>query len=291
MPLSSRHHYIPEFFIKGFTGIDGKVTVFDVQKGEILSARKSAKQIFYEWNRNLFEVHGLDTDFVENLYSKSDNDFATLFNTIKAQKIPQLDVLQKFKLILFVGQTYWRIPKTDENIQNFIQNSTKDDLYIKIYNRTSKKEAPDEIYDWMFNHKAFIGAYRGLKPLFDWAKGNMVEEFDFWNIYYAGNSNELHLLGDNPFILKNDNVDNIYTTELIFPLTKGKKLVHIKGTKPQSLPREHSVRIDVLTCLQSQKYVCGPDESYLKAVVLLAEKYNSNEGINLLKREIFDAYY
>lgn len=36
MSISKRHHYIPEFFIKGFAGEDHKVSVYDIEKGKTI---------------------------------------------------------------------------------------------------------------------------------------------------------------------------------------------------------------------------------------------------------------
>lgn len=56
MTLSKRHHYLPQFYIKGFVGNDGKVAVYNKEKDKIDKIRKSPKQLFYEYNRNTFEI-------------------------------------------------------------------------------------------------------------------------------------------------------------------------------------------------------------------------------------------
>jgi len=68
MNLSQRHHYLPEVYLKGFTGNDGQLAVYDIRKKELKKGRFSPKQVFFEWNRNTFEIHSEKTDFLEISY-------------------------------------------------------------------------------------------------------------------------------------------------------------------------------------------------------------------------------
>ena len=130
MGLSKRHHYIPEFFIKGFTGKDGKVSVYDLSEGEIKSGRKSPKQIFYEWNRNTFKIDGQPTDFVEKLYQFGENKFAPVYYKLIEKKGPvDLSAKDRFHLIYFIGSLHWRLPSNDEKVDKKIESST---LYKKV---------------------------------------------------------------------------------------------------------------------------------------------------------------
>ncbi len=290
MQLSRRHHYIPQFLINGFTGDENKVAVYDIKEKRFWKTNASSKQIFFEWNRNIFEINNEETDFVEKLYKNIDNDFAEIYNEIKNQKEPQLDILQWFHLILFIGITYWRIPKTDNEIKSYINNSTRKDLFFEIRNKETNQDAPKEIYNRILREDSFIESYRMIKPLFDWIKKDPSKEIENWKLYYAANSNELHLLGDNPIILRDDCVENIFNNELIFPLTKGKKVYHTKGKKIKKIPPENSVKIDILIMLQSTRYICGPDRNYLNAIVMLSQRYNTEERKLKLKEEVFEVF-
>ena len=289
-PISKRHHYIPQFFINGFTNQNDSVAVYDTIRKQFWKRNASPKQIFFEWNRNLFEINGLKTDFVETLYSKIDTDFSIIYNDIKKQKNPKLDILQWFHLILFIGITYWRIPKTDNDIKSFIKHTPKELLFFEVLNKKTNKPAPSEIFNRIVNEDAFIETYRMIKPLFDWVIGDPASDMDNWKIYYSQNDNELHLLSDNPIILKNDSVKNIFENELIFPLTKGKKIHHNFGKKITFIAPEHSVKVDIMLLLQTKQYICGPNRNYLNAIVNLAEQYDTEKKIIKLKKEIFEIF-
>ena len=293
MQLSKRHHYLPKFFINGFANKYNKVAVYDIKKKRLWKNYVNAKQIFFEWNRNLFEINNEKTDFVEKLYQKIDNDFAKIYNEVIKQKEPQLDIMQWFQLILFIGITYWRIPRTDKEIKTFINDSAKEDLFISIINPETNQHAPSEIYKRILSEESFIQSYRMIKPLFDWMINDPAKEIENWKLYYnAPGSKELHLLGDCPLILREDYVKNIFDNELIFPLSKGIKIYHTKGKiLNKKLSPENSIKIDTLVLLQSTRYVCGPDRGYLNAIISFSEKYNTHKKILKLKEEVFEMFY
>ena len=47
--------------------------------------------------------------------------------------------------------------------------------------------------------------------------------------------NQLHILGDNPIIFRNQPANNILESELIFPLTKGAMVFHTEGKEIQQI--------------------------------------------------------
>ena len=55
MEESWRHHYLPQFYIKGFCDESGTITVYNKQYKKF--EKKSPKYIFFEANRNTFLMH------------------------------------------------------------------------------------------------------------------------------------------------------------------------------------------------------------------------------------------
>ena len=86
MSISKRHHYIPEFFIKGFAGEDRLLSVYNKQTAKLEPKRRSPKQIFFEWNRNTFSLNGEDSDFVEKLYQNREDKFSKTYKKIMKNK-------------------------------------------------------------------------------------------------------------------------------------------------------------------------------------------------------------
>jgi Protein of unknown function (DUF4238) len=81
--ISWRHHYLPKFYIKNFFKED-KIWVFNKYKNEIEKKPSSPKAIFFETDRNILEIDGQTTDFLETLYGKFDDMLAKKFNLINS---------------------------------------------------------------------------------------------------------------------------------------------------------------------------------------------------------------
>lgn len=291
MGVSERHHYIPEFLIKGFTGKDGKVSVFDLKKGKIKSGRKSPKQIFYEWNRNTFKIENQSTDFVEKLYQFGENRFAPVYNKIVEQKGPiNLTENDWFHLIYFIGTLHWRLPYYDKEVEEIIDNSTNEDFFFTIRDKETGEEVSSGIYEHIMSEPAFIESQKIMLAVLDYLKTDVVEDFENWKMYYADGDVRLHLLGDNPIIYQKSDIKNPYQSELIFRLSKGKSIYHTNGKKVKKLSPEHAVSVDLLVFLQSEKMVCSPNKNYLKHLSQLAKQYDSTKKINYLRNQVFDVF-
>lgn len=290
--ISKRHHYIPEFFIKGFVDETGTLAVFYKHKNRTWSKRAVPKQIFFENNRNLFNIKGKETDFLEKLYGNSENKFAPILNKIITQENSIMITLdEKLQLILFLAQTYWRIPETDEEIEHLIKETSPEELNIAFKDKETGEYAPKDFYDIILSERSFIQSYRFAKPLLDFIKKDTEADWlKNWVVYYSPRNSKMQILGDNPIIIKDDTVENIYTNELIFPFSSQQTLYHTKGNKIPQIPAEIKMKIDILLFLQAEKWVCGQREDYLKTVAYLASTYNDANKIKRLKSEIFEIF-
>lgn len=291
MIQSKRHHYIPELIIKGFAGEDNKLAVYNLTKKKIEPLRKSPKQVFYEWNRNTFDINGKKTDFVEGLYNVAESNFSPVYKKIVKQSGPiSLDPEDLLHLILFLGIVYWRVPDRDKTMQDFMKNATNKDLLFKLQNRRTGKEASKELYTRIMSEPAFIESSKIIKAIHDYLKTDIVSKIRNWNIYYSATNVHLHVLGDNPIISRDSKNSNIFETELIFPLTKGKTVYHTNGKTIQKLPAEHRISVDILIFLQSRIMVCGPNEHYLQTIADAANIFQKEDRISALKESVFRVF-
>ncbi|WP_343486354.1 DUF4238 domain-containing protein [Allomuricauda sp. d1] len=291
MSISRRHHYIPKFLIQGFAGDDGKLAVFDRQKNLLNPSRKYPKQVFYEWNRNLFFVNGKETDFIEELFSKIESRFAPAYHRIiSKEKNPENPYFDHFHLIHYLGILFNSLPLNDEKITELVQKSTFEDFAFQIRNKDGS-EIPEhkkkEILKRFRQEPAFTQAIKSWKGITDYLKLDIVKFSQFCKVYHAASEVQLHLLGDNPFLLKNERVSAVYESEFIFPLSKGVTFYHYFGKELKSISAENRIKVDILIFLQSNKLVCSPDSSYLSMIANIASKYDSKEKIIKLKELIF----
>jgi len=288
MNLSQRHHYLPEVYLKGFTGEDGKLSVYDIKKKELKKGKYSPKQVFYEWNRNTFHAIDLETDFLENLYRDIDQRITPVLKKLQTSfENPDLTPYDYFNLIFFLGVTYWRIPAIDDEIERHVKTANRKELFIQLITAETNEEVSDEIFDRLRNDKAFIESYRIPKAIFDYLKSNKNHLLEKWKITYSDKEPSLHLIGDNPILTLNDQFDNILDTETIFPISSSKFLWHLNSEYPKIFSPETTVTIDQLIFLQSERYVCGPNGEYLNAIAKLCDGPYNDNIIKYLKYQVF----
>ena len=295
MNISERHHYIPEFIIKGFTNSEGKVAVFNKEKMRMETLMKSPKQVFFDWNRNNFEKDNEVTDFVEKLYSNCENKFAPVYQRIiedvNGENLVPIDLLH---LIHYISILNSSLPVKDREIEELIKLSKKEDFFLNIIDLKTKKESidADEYFEKFKEEPAFMQSVKIMKAIADFMKNKTYLTLDNWKIYSSENNIGTHLIGDNPIILRDENVSSIYSSELIFQFSRTTSLIHTKGKTIKAISPEDKAKNDMLIFLQSDKYVAGPDFAYLENIAKLCiEKgYNNPKVIDYLKESIFELF-
>ena len=292
MGKSERHHYIPQFFIKGFVGDDGKVSVYNKETGKMDLTRKSPKQVFFAWNRNTFTVAGQETDFIEQIYQFSESKFSPTYKRLTEAPGPvEFTYVDSYHLIYFISEIHARVPNQDQEIFDYVKHLSPDNSLFKIRNKETGEIASKKVFDNIINEPAFIEASKMLKAIEHFFSAERDEKIDNWKLYLVPEESvHLALLGDNPVILRNSAASNIVKSELIFPLSKGKTIYHTNGKTLKQIPPEHRIFTDILTFLQADKMVCSPSGEYLADIATMAEKYNSEDGIGFLKQKVFDIF-
>lgn len=288
---SGRHHYLPEFYIKGFVNSKKKVHVFDKFENKFKKKEFSPRQIFFKWDRNSLFLDGEKDDFIERLYGSFESKLSPTYNKIKRQngKI-QYGINDVFNLLLLVTLTHWRLPVNDDVAEKFVSSRSNKELFIKVFDKETGEEASENLYNNVKRRSGFIEMYKLVKPYFDYMSLDIKTNFNNWKIYSAASEVQLHLLGDNPIVLKKQFQDNILQNELIFPLTKGITLYHNKGKKIKQIEPESRIKVDVMVFLQSKRYIVGPNGDYLNTIQQLANGYNTKSKIEVLRNEIFEIF-
>lgn len=291
MNKSKRHHYLPIFFINGFTGKDGKISVFDKEKGAIDKIRKSPKQIFFEWNRNSFDINGNETDFLERVYQFGESKFAETYKKLNgiSEKI-ELTTFDILHLTLFISEIYWRIPIRDKIFIESMKDFDFEKASFHLVDKKTKEKLPNSELKELFKESAFIESLKHIRAIENYIENSKKIKLENWLLYYIPKDQpQLKILCDNPIIIRNKS-ENILESELIFPLSNGKTIYHTKGKRLKKLPATNNVSIDTLSFLQAEKYVCCADESYLNSIIQLSKFYDTPERIDLLKKQIFEVF-
>lgn len=291
MDLTKRHHYIPEFFIKGFTGDDKMVSIFNKETGKLDNTRKSPKQVFFEWNRNTFNINGEDNDFIEKLYQLGETKFSDTYRTIIGnQESFRFNAFEKLHLMCFISEIHWRVPNQDIEFLDHINQIKSEDSILQIRNKNSGETISQKLYSELIKNPPISEAFKMIKAMQDFEEIVKEVKIEDWKLYSVGiDDPQLNLLSDNPVIIRDYN-SNILKSELIFPLSKGKTVYNTNGKILNEIPAENRMRVDVLAFLQSNKFVCGPKAEYLKDIAEYAKFYDTENKIEKLKESVFNIF-
>ena len=264
MATSKRHHYIPQFYLKGFLNESNKFYVFDKVSGEI---RKSIPlNSFFENHRNTGTIGNKKLTILEEMYSHFENDFAVHLEKIKlVSKLDEILPETFVNTVRFITFLFWRIPDNDEKIERIISEQTFAEAGFDLIDKKTGKGAVKELQEEMKNIDMFRKMYRIIIPISSFLDGKWKSDNENWRIYTRGNRN--NLTGDNPIIIEKFINSHILDSDLLFPLSSNKCLIHTKRPKPEQLPREFMFYVDLLILEQSKRFVCCSDKEYLETLI------------------------
>ncbi|MCV9386996.1 DUF4238 domain-containing protein [Reichenbachiella ulvae] len=286
--ISSRHHYLPQFYLKGFTEDDGKFSVFDLKQGRLKNRRLFPKQVFFEQHRNTFFLGDDATDFLESeIYQMFDNK-----NSKHLEKIVQTSHQSKMELNdfqflhYFITNLFWRIPRTDELVKQIFKSSTHKDLGFQLVDKKTG-QVDKEKSDIILESPEFRETYRSSMATVEFHDWDMKTNRKNWVIGYSAKKNTPHICADNPIVTRNDNSTKLFESELIFPISKDKLLFYTNHEiKLREIAPEFRLKVDTVIMGQSQIMAIGTNSDYLKQLFEFTKTIKLKE----LKEELFQIF-
>ncbi len=281
MKESSRHHYIPQFYIKGFTDQSGVTYVYDKKSDKIWERQISSKGLFYEWDRNTVFKENDSSSIIEDYWYKTlDNQysdviacFRELENTESLLNTDNISKLQYFMIHLF-----WRLPMLDYAFDKLFEEAIKTDSdgNIVSFNQDYEKDGfkklerlklPNKIIK-MVTNKNISGGINS--KLFE-------------------NSNSVYLLGDYPMLYRVEpsSFDDIINKEVFLPISAN-RLYSISNHSGLSFDFSKITTLNTLIINQSVRYVCSPDKVFLKTSVNYYKKQKQFFPLDYLREKIFN---
>jgi hypothetical protein len=292
---SWRHHYLPEFYLKGFTNAGNSLLVYDKKYNRI--STKGPGGIFFEPHRNTgilvhpetAEVH--KSDLAEHLLADFDREMAIALDKIRSSSpednIISIDLLL-YEVRMLTQSIFWRSPANDALLNKVIDEFSFEDLGFGIFD-----DKGNPYVEWEERFKA-IDLWRKFYPAFlmlasfkyKYAKRND----DRWKLYYL--PDDYHITSDNPLVLFDYQDLSSLQQELLFPVLKNILLVSTKKHPPPILPNLFSAKLDLLIFDQASRFVAGPNEGYLKFLVQEVNRHSKRtRGYEQLKEDVFSYFY
>ncbi len=293
MEESWRHHYLPEFYIKGFCDENGRITVYNKQSKKF--DKKSPKSIFYEADRNtLSDAFGNRGDILEKMYADLESKIAPHLKNAIDNTSGKMEEETLRNLIFLAYLTKWRNPQYDESFKDLKDIFTVDDLGLGI--KTDGKRLDVELEE-LFHSELSQESKRLLLSIQPFRFKDDYKVI-FRNSFIIPSSTPC-LLGDCPFWEADIDKDKFFE-DFIFPISQNQRLVYsdridkyefieyFNNNKSIESDFIHlfSTVNDLTTFHLAEKYVACADESYLRTII---DSYNGLikdrlQNINLVQQ-------
>jgi hypothetical protein len=290
--LSSRHHYVPQLYIRGFCGDDGQVSVYDKQINKILDKRRYPKSVLWKKDRNISKIKGQKVDIIEKFYGQLETQWGSVFKVIRGE-IPNENIDSKIgrrALKGFIASLYWRSPSIDSWA----------DEYVRLIDLSQMGKAITINGKPLNENDSFVNQLRVDKELryyfrcfflpvltFNYTDNN--DDMLNWNIIRAEEKEQhKHVFSDNPIVFY-DLISLLnFNGNFICPLSSTAVLLSTqKAIDVQSLPDTFWAKTNLLTFAFSNRYVCCGNEDYLRNVSDIYYKGFDRLGKRALLDELF----
>jgi len=288
---SSRHHFLPEFYLKEFTHNEGFFYVYDKLKDKIDKRKKYPKSYFFEWDRNTTELNGSKNDLLEKLYKSIDDRFSETY-------IQLVNILQKeekredrtkiiTEMLIFINSIRWRVPSRDSISFNILNDYDFDNLSYFIANiKTGERVDNQETISFFKDLEIFQksqGTLIVFEPFFD--KKHIVNVQKkvsiLSNLEYSG------IICDNPYIEKNVSKDIKSFNEFIFPLTQHHIAIFLEDLDENNFDEKLTFRLELAKIENAERYVACANKNNLENLVLIYQQLRDRGLRNRLIPDLF----
>lgn len=280
--ISWRHHYLPVFYLKGFTKESGLIRVYDVEKKKFIKNGRefSTESYFFEKNGNTMFLGDKKHDFIEKAYSDLENNVSIILT-----KVNENDSSNKFGineydvqfLNLFANLMYWRLPHRKELLEIILNNTDLDYVGLKVLDRDGVRKNESE--NKLKNNPEFIKAYKLFFSFADTirsAKNKMPYKI-------LSRPEQLPFLcSDNPVIFEKE-FPNINEDGYVLPLSGTRAF--IKTSKEKDFPSYLWLLFDIILYKQAKKYVSCTNLEYIEILEETFTKYKMS--LEEFKIELF----
>lgn len=280
--VSHKHHYVPRFYLEGFTNKDEVYYVFDKKTNRIF--QNIPKNTFYQGGRNNGEFQGTLYSEIEHIYTYFDTQHAPIIKSLRKLSISDPLVLNDSDLYLFKQFILFltiRAPKFDKGIDALIDKIPMQDILNIVEEESKSPLFPVEVEEKIKNIDYFHKMKRAFLP-YTILKQSFIKDRQNWKLYTTSNDTYI-LSSDDPIITTNTkSSEESLTKEFIFPLCSHKVIVNTENVKPDHLTGDFPTYFNIRLLHQSHRFICCESKEYLENIV--------NDWTELGKDSRFEEY-
>ena len=283
MNKSSRHHYIPQFFIKNFTDDDGFLFVYNKIENRISNRKLSPKSIFFEIDRNTVDFSGQQLDNLESLYAELDNKISPDLKNVLLTKTVTPEELTSLALLACLLK--WRIPKSDERFNTIKQDLTQEDLAIKITIKDKNIKVDEEAIKHIETSDIFKETKRILLGILPFINSNKLLEIHN-NSFIQTNTFFPSVIGDCPIIEK-ENFDINKIEDFILPLSSTDTFIYKQDCKKGINNSLFFIQRDIAIIEASEEYIGCKSKEHLEKIVEIYNQTKVDNNLGNIHKHIF----
>lgn len=290
--ISKKHHYLPSYYLKGFTNHAGTFFVYDKEADNIFESVPD--DFFFENHLNTIVLpDGTKSDFLEHAHTdlegKSWDSIDNIRNSSFKEPVLLIDKMNLFLFLLFL---HWRLPSnyihlTSLSDQMFAKGSDFD--YFDIVD-VHGNQASEEFLTKLKKTDMWRKSSQLIVPFARFFNNNeWFDDIGNWRFYYTENKESWHIIGDNPIVSigEEDHDPMRCLKSFIFPLSGNILLISIDEKPPETIPPEFIVQLGSSIIHRSTRFVACQNKSYLLALI---DYYKLNIIINNQDRIIDDLF-
>lgn len=288
MNQSKKHHYIPRFYLEGFTE-KSRYFVYDKTTHKIWET--NPMNSFAENRRNSGKNQNLETGQIE--YSDSAELMLARLDSIAAKVIASFININNhtrigqyalLNLQLFIASLFWRVPANEELRKFIFETHSFSSLGFGIFHQETR-ERNREAENLLKQVESFEKSYQSFLPITSFLGKNRRNLSDL-EIYYR--ADDSGIISDNPVIIREFKGFESLKGELIFPLSRSYLMVLTQKRKPTLLPPDLENEIDILLFLKAKRFVACHNKEYLQ---FLADEYGGSNAEPDLQTKLFDEIF
>jgi len=269
---SKKHHYLPRYYLKGFTNSQGNFFVYDKRADKIFSTNPDAS--FFENNLNTVTLpSGKRSDFLESLYSEIENQFWNSLDIVrKSTPNTLIKPLDKMNLFLFVLFLHWRLPSNIEFVERLSERFFSGDNELDYFKLASKtgNTVPKEVIKKITSSPAFKKLAKMIVPFAPFFKDkNWWGNLEKWRFMYSGEEKNCFIVGDNPIVTHGDSDHDPVNClkEFIFPVSGKILWISVDRHIGEVLSPEFTVQYNAAIIERAQRFVACQNKGFLEALI------------------------
>ncbi len=270
---SKKHHYLPRYYLEGFTNSQNLLYVYDKQEDRILPDPLPPGNLFFMNDLNTIVLeNGEKSDSLEKLYTKTENSFwKTLDRIRESQPQKAIELPDKMHLFNFLLILHWRLPSNSKHIDklsNEIFNMNGELPFVSLTDKQGQ-DAPEEVKAKLRESPAFKKNTRLIAPFAPFIEKNWSDQLRNWKFLYAGDGSNWNLVGDNPIVTRSvyDHDLKRCLNEFIFPISGRIMVVATDKSISKTLPPEFLIQLGSGMIKRAKRFVAHGRRDFLEAII------------------------